>query len=480
MTTPTSEDHLQRRLKLRHIRFIALGTAIGTGLFYGSSETIQAAGPAVLISYIIAGFAVWIVMRALGEMAVRHPVAGSFANYADRFIGPYWGFITGWTFTFEMMVVAVADMTAVGKYMGFWYPDTPGWIWMVAALLIIAALNLLRVSVFGELEFWFTSIKITAIVAMIIGGLYLIVFGINIGGHQTGVENLVAHDGFAPFGVWGIIMSLGIVVFSFGGMETLGMTAGEADDPERAIPKAVNTVPVRILVFYVLSIGVMLCLIPWNQIGVDGSPFVQVFGQLGLPAAEHVMNGVVLTAALSAMNAIFYAGTRTMYGLAEQGQAPKSFLHTTRDGIPLVPVFIIVAVIALGLVAYFIIPDALFLVVASIATFATVTTWIMILISHHRMRRELQAAGAASTSFQLPGWPYLNYIAIAFMVGVMVILAFSAAGRTALIVGLSWMALLTLAYFFWLPKSARQRVELEPLEWQDEKRTLDRQDSRPE
>lgn len=468
-TAPTAEDHLQRRLKLRHIRFIALGTAIGTGLFYGSSETIQAAGPAVIISYLIAGFIVWIVMRALGEMAVRHPVAGSFANYADRFIGPYWGFITGWTFAFEMMIVAIADMTAVGKYMGLWFPDTPGWIWMVAALLIIGALNLLRVSVFGELEFWFTSIKITAIVAMIVGGLYLIVFGINIGGHQTGVQNLVDHGGFAPFGVWGIIMSLGIVVFSFGGMETLGMTAGEAENPEKAMPKAVNTVPIRILIFYVLSIGVMLCLIPWNQIGVEGSPFVQVFGKLGLPAAEHVMNVVVITAALSAMNAIFYAGTRTMYGLAEQGQAPRFFLHTNRDGVPIYPVFIIAFVMVLGLVAYMFIPDALFLVVASIATFATVTTWVMILVSHHRMRREIQRRGNPPTAFQLPAWPTLTYIALAFMALVMVILAFSPSGRTALIVGFVWLALLTAAYFLWLPKSARQRVELESLEWQDKK-----------
>lgn len=474
MTTPTSEDHLQRRLKLRHIRFIALGTAIGTGLFYGSSETIQAAGPAVLISYIIAGLAVWAVMRALGEMAVRHPVAGSFANYADRFIGPYWGFITGWTFAFEMMIVAIADMTAVSKYMAFWYPDTPGWVWMVAAMLIIGALNLLRVSVFGELEFWFTSIKITAIVALIIGGLYLIIFGISVGGHPTGVMNLVDHGGFAPLGAWGIIMSLGIVVFSFGGTESLGMTAGEAENPEKAIPKAVNTVPFRILVFYVLSIGVMLCLIPWDQIGAEGSPFVQVFGQLGLPAAEHVMNAVVLTAALSAMNAIFYAGTRTMYGLAEQGQAPRSFLHTNRDGIPLFPVFIIGGVMVLGLFAYLLIPDALFLVVASIATFATVTTWVMILVAHHRMRLEMKANGDEPSAFRFPMWPTLTYITLAFMALVMVILAFTPSGRTALIVGVLWLALLTIAYNVWIPKAGHQRVELESLEWEDKGGTRNR------
>lgn len=456
-----SRTALNRKLSLRHIRFIALGSAIGTGLFYGSSATIQAAGPAVLIAYVIAGCAVFVVMRALGEMAVRHPVAGSFAQYANRYVSPRIGFLTGWTFAFEMVIVAIADMTAVGLYMGMWYPDAPGWIWMLAAMLLIGGLNLMRVGVFGELEFWFTLIKITTIVAMIGGGLYLLVFSVSIGGYQPGLHNLFDHGGFAPFGVWGIVMSLGIVVFSFGGIETLGMTAGESENPRTAIPKAVNTVPVRILVFYVLSIGVMLSLFPWNEIGSEGSPFVQVFAGLGIPAAEHIINGVVLTAALSAMNAIFFAAARTMYGLAEQGHAPKSFTHVSRNGIPVWPVAIIVACLIVGLGLFFWIPDQLFLLVASIATFATVFTWGSILLSHHRMRREMRAAGEPAGSFSLPGWPGLTYVAMAFMAFVVVILAFTPAGRTALVVGFVWLGLLLVAYHFLVRSEGRRRIELE-------------------
>lgn len=465
-TASAPENTLNRKLSLRHIRFIALGSAIGTGLFYGSAETIQAAGPAVLLAYIVAGCVVFTVMRALGEMAVRHPVAGSFAQYANRYISPLAGFLVGWTFAFEMVVVAIADMTAVGQYMGMWYPDAPGWIWMLAAMLLIGGLNLLRVSVFGELEFWFTLVKIVTIVAMIIGGLYLIVFAVNVGGYQPGLHNLVDHGGFAPFGVWGIVMSLGIVVFSFGGIETLGMTAGETGDPAKAIPKAVNTVPMRILIFYVLSIGVMLCMFPWNEIGSEGSPFVQVFAGLGIPAAEHIINAVVLTAALSAMNSIFYAATRTMYGLAEQGNAPASFARVSRNGIPLWPVGLVAACLLIGLGLYFWIPDELFLIVASIATFATVFTWGAILLAHHRMRLELRAAGQKPGNYVMPFWPVLSYLGLAFMVCIVFILFFSESGRTALVVGAVWTAMLLIAYRFVGPEG-RRRIELETAEIQD-------------
>lgn len=460
-TSPTpTPNELERKLSLRHIRFIALGSAIGTGLFYGSSETIQAAGPAVLIAYLIAGCAVYAVMRALGEMAVRHPVAGSFAQYSGRYIGPLAGFLTGWTFAFEMIIVAIADMTAAAMYMKMWYPETPGWVWMVAALVLICGLNLMRVKVFGELEFWFTLIKIVTIVAMIVGGLALIVGGVSLGGFTPGAHNFFEHSGFAPFGVWGIVMSLGIVVFSFGGVETLGMTAGEADDPARAIPKAVNTVPVRILVFYILTIGVMLMLIPWTEIGSGESPFVQVFSVLGIPGAAHVINAVVLSAALSAMNSITYAASRTMYGLAEQGHAPASFTRISKTGVPVQPVAIVACCLVVGLFVYLWIPDQLFLIVASIATFATVFTWASILLAHHNMRREMAANGEKPGGFTAPLWPVLNYAGLAFMGLIVIILAFTPAGQAALAVGGIWIAVLLLGYKLFIGASGRVRPDL--------------------
>ncbi|MBG6084876.1 amino acid permease [Zhihengliuella flava] len=459
-TAPPSSGGLDRKLSLRHIRFIAFGSAIGTGLFYGSSETIQAAGPAVLIAYLIAGAVVYAVMRALGEMAVRHPVAGSFAQYSNRYISPRAGFLTGWTFAFEMVIVAIADMTAAAAYMGMWYPDTPGWVWMVAALLLICGLNLMQVKVFGELEFWFTLIKITTIVAMIVGGLALIIGGVSLGGFTPGPHNLFDHSGFAPFGVWGIVMSLGIVVFSFGGVETLGMTAGEADQPERAIPKAVNTVPVRILLFYILTIAVMLMLIPWTELGTGESPFVQVFAVLGLPGAAHVINAVVLTAALSAMNSITYAASRMMYGLADQGHAPKSFTRVSKTGVPVWPMAVVAVCLVIGLFVYLWIPDQLFVLVASIATFATVFTWSSILLAHLNMRREMVRDGLPSAGFKSPLWPVLNYAGLAFMAGVVIILAFSDSGRMALIVGAVWLTLLLLGYRYFVGAAGRTRLEL--------------------
>ncbi|WP_221585075.1 amino acid permease [Microbacterium sp. G2-8] len=456
-----TSTHLDRKLSLRHIRFIALGSAIGTGLFYGSAETVQAAGPAVLVAYLVAGCAVFAVMRALGEMAVRHPIAGSFAQYSSRYISPLAGFLTGWTFAFEMIIVAIADMTAAATYMGMWYPETPGWVWMVAALALICGLNLMQVKVFGELEFWFTLIKIVTIVAMIVGGVALIVFGISIGGFTPGPHNLFELEGgFAPFGVWGIVMSLGIVVFSFGGVETLGMTAGEADDPARAIPRAVNTVPLRILVFYILTIGVMLMLIPWTEIGSGESPFVQVFSQLGIPAAPHIMNAVVLSAALSAMNSITYAASRTMYGLAQQHHAPAIFTRLSPSGVPMVPVAIIGLCLVAGLFAYLWIPDQLFLVVASIATFATVFTWASILLAHHGMRREMARSGEKPGTFASPFWPVLNVVTLAFLALVVVILAMTESGRAALIVGGSWLIALLIGYAALVRPAGRVRPEL--------------------
>ncbi|GAA1353176.1 MULTISPECIES: amino acid permease [Micrococcaceae] len=464
-SAPRSHDELSRNLSSRHVQFIALGTAIGTGLFYGSSETIQAAGPAVLVAYLIAGFMVFIVMRALGEMAVRYPVAGSFAQYSNTFLGPFAGFLTGWIFWLELAVVAIADMTAVATYMGLWFPGVPGWLWMVLAVAIIGGLNLLAVQVFGELEFWFSLIKVVAILALVVGGIGLILWGANVGGTTPDIANLWQHGGFAPFGLWGIIMSFSIVVFSFGGVETLGMTAGEAGNPERSIARAVNSVPFRILLFYVAALAVIMAIFPWNQVTGESSPFVEVFAALKVPAAQHIMNFVVLTAALSAMNAIFYAGSRTLYGLAEQGHAPKSFLRLSRrSNIPVLPVMAMFGVAVVGLFLFIAIEKRLFFYVAAIATFATVFTWLMILLAHWRMRSLIKREGAAPGSFRSPLFPVLNAIAIAFIVFVIVLLALTEGGRSAFIVGVSALVILAIGYALFVKGHGRERLILTPRE----------------
>lgn len=461
ITDVATDAHLERGLNPRHVQFIALGTAIGTGLFFGSSETIQAAGPAVLLAYIVAGAMAFIVMRALGEMAVRHPVAGSFAQYSGSFLGPFAGYLAGWVFWLELAVVAIADMTAVAMYMGLWFPDVPVWVWMAASVALIGGLNLMAVKVFGEMEFWFTLIKILAILALVVGGLVLIFWGREVGGTTPDFAHLWSHDGFAPFGLWGIIMSLSVVVFSFGGIETLGMTAGEADDPDRSLAKAVNTVPFRILLFYVAALAVIMSIIPWTEVTGETSPFVEVFSALQIPAAQHIMNFVVLTAALSAMNAIFYACSRTMYGLAEQGHAPRSFLRLSRRShIPIVPVLGMFITGAVGIVLYLVIEDRLFFFVAAIASFATVFTWLMILLAHWRMRTQIAKDGAAPTVYRMPLFPVFNVIATAFMVGVIVLLATTEAGRDAFLVGSGALVILTVAYFALVRGDGRQPIDL--------------------
>ncbi|MFD7292363.1 amino acid permease [Streptomyces sp. NPDC059897] len=442
----TEKAGLSRGLNSRHIRFIALGSAIGTGLFYGSSESIQAGGPAVLLAYLIGGAAVFLVLRSLGEMAVASPTAGSFGEYANRHLGPLAGFVTGWTYAFEMVIVAVADVTAIGVYMGFWFPDVPRWIWVLAAVVIVGALNLVSVKVFGELEFWLSLIKIVAIVAMILVGIAVIAFGLGSGHVHVGLDNLWSHGGFFAGGIDGFVISFAIVMFAFGGTEIIGVTAGEAQSPEKTIPGAVNTIPMRIILFYVLTLAVIMSITPWQQIDDSGSPFVQIFAGVGLKSAAAVLNVVVLTAALSAINSDIFAAGRTMYGLAERGHGPAAMNRTTRNGVPWVTTLVMVGALLFGVVMNAVVPGEIFLIISSIATFATVFVWVMIMLTHVKARRSMSAEETAALKFPAPFWPYGQIITLVFMAAVLVLLGFHEDTRVALEVGAVWLALLTVVY----------------------------------
>ncbi|MFD4366914.1 amino acid permease [Rhodococcus sp. NPDC058521] len=441
---------LRRGLTARHIRFIALGSAIGTGLFYGSAEAIDRAGPSVLLAYLIGGAAVYIVLRALGEMAVASPVSGSFGEYATRHLGSLAGFTTGWTYTFEMVIVCLADVTAFGVYMGFWFPDVPRWIWVLAIVFFIGAVNLLGVKTFGELEFWFTLVKITAIIAMIVGGAAIIVFGFGIHDTEVGVSNLWTDGGFFATGIGGFIACFAIVMFSFGGTEIIGITAGEAEDPARTIPRAVNTVPVRIILFYVLTLAVIMAINPWQEIGSDESPFVQIFDGLGIGSAATVLNIVVITAALSAINSDIFGAGRMMYGMSCAGQAPAVMQRVSRNGVPWMTVVIMAGALLVGVLLNYLIPDKVFLVIASIATFATIFVWIMILLSQFQARRRMSEQESTELAFPVPFWPYAQIAAIVFLGFVIGVLAFVSDTRVALVVGVAWLVLLAVAHRVWV------------------------------
>ena len=452
----TSRDGLKRGLSARHIRFMALGSAIGTGLFYGSASAIQQAGPAVLLAYLIGGAAVFMVMRALGEMAVHHPVAGSFSHYATRYLGPLAGFVLGWTYAFEMIIVCLADVTAFGIYMGFWFPEVPRWIWVLGIVFLIAALNLCNVKVFGETEFWLSLLKVGAIIAMILAGFGIMLFGIGSSttGTEIGIANLWAHGGFMPNGVAGLIASFAVVMFAFGGIEVIGITAGEAKDPQRSLPSAINAVPLRILLFYVLTLFVLMSIYPWPQIGTQGSPFVQIFDNLGIASAATILNIVVISAAVSAINSDIFGAGRMMYGLARDGQAPASFAHLSRQGVPWMTVVVMGVTLLGGVVLNYLIPKDVFLLIASLATFATVWVWLMILLTQVAMRRAMSAEEVAELKFPVPFWPYAPAAAIVFMLFIFGVLGYFPDNRAALIVGAVWIVLLVIAYRLWVkPKS---------------------------
>ncbi|MBA0192820.1 proline-specific permease ProY [Pectobacterium carotovorum] len=453
MEQPSSK--LKRGLSTRHIRFIALGSAIGTGLFYGSASAIQMAGPSVLLAYLIGGIVAYIIMRALGEMSVHNPQSSSFSRYAQDYLGPLAGYITGWTYCFEMLIVAIADVTAFGIYMGVWFPAVPHWVWVLSVVLIIGAINLMNVKAFGELEFWLSFFKVATIIIMIAAGIGIIIWGIGNGGEPTGIHNLWSNGGFFSNGVMGMILSLQLVMFAYGGVEIIGITAGEAKDPQKSIPRAINSVPWRILVFYVGTLFVIMSIYPWNQVGTNGSPFVLTFQHMGITAAAGILNFVVITASLSAINSDVFGVGRMLHGMAEQGHAPKVFSRISKRGIPWVTVVVMMMALLVAVYLNYIMPGKVFLVIASLATFATVWVWIMILFSQIAFRRRLSPDEVKALAFPLRGGIVTSVFGIVFLFFIIGLIGYFPDTRVSLYVGIIWILLLLVGYVW---KKKRQNA----------------------
>ncbi|MGE8202992.1 amino acid permease [Heyndrickxia sp. NPDC080065] len=439
-------QELHRGLEERHITLMSLGACIGVGLFLGAGKTIALAGPSILIAYLVAGAVMFVIMRALGEMAIQNPVAGSFSRYAQDYLGPLAGFLTGWNYWFLWVVTCMAEITAVGVYMQLWFPHIPKWIWALAALVIMAIVNLITVKAFGELEFWFALIKIIAIIAMIATGLLIILFGIGNGGIATGISNLWKQGGFAPNGFKGILLSMQMVMFAYLGIEMLGVTAGEAKNPEKTISRAVNTVFWRILIFYVGALFVIMSIYPWNEIGTAGSPFVMTFEKIGIRQAAGIINFVVLTAALSSCNSGIFSTGRMLFNLAEQNQAPASLKKVNKGGVPSLAIIISTAALLIGVILNYLVPEKVFTWVTSISTFGAIWTWTMILLSQLKFRKGISPEEQAKIKFKAPFWPYGSYIALAFLAIVVVLMGFSKDTQIALIVGPLWLILLVAVY----------------------------------
>ncbi|WP_261641440.1 proline-specific permease ProY [Erwinia mallotivora] len=437
-----TKNTLKKGLSTRHIRFMALGSAIGTGLFYGSADAMKMAGPSVILAYIIGGAIAYIIMRALGEMSVNNPQASSFSRYAQDYLGPLAGYITGWTYCFEILIVAIADVTAFGIYMGVWFPDVPHWVWVLSVVLIIGAINMATVKVFGEVEFWLSLFKVATIIIMIVAGIGIILWGIGNGGQPTGISNLWSNGGFFAHGVIGMVLSLQIVMFAYGGIEIIGITAGEAKDPEVSIPRAINTVPLRILVFYVGTLFVIMSIYPWNQVGTQGSPFVLTFQHMGIAAAAAVLNFVVITASLSAINSDVFGVGRMLHGMAEQGHAPKAFAAVSRRGIPWVTTVVMMIAMLVAVYLNYLMPEKVFLVIASLATFATVWVWIMILFAQIGFRRTLTDEQKRALKFAMPGGTFTALVGILFLFFIIGLIGWFPDTRVSLYVGVGWLVVL--------------------------------------
>ncbi|KGK81464.1 MULTISPECIES: amino acid permease [Pseudomonas] len=443
---------LQRGLKNRHIQLIALGGAIGTGLFLGSAGVLRSAGPSMILGYAIGGLIAFLIMRQLGEMIVEEPVAGSFSHFAHQYWGPFAGFMSGWNYWVLYVLVGMAELTAVGKYVQFWWPEIPTWATAAAFFVLINLINLTNVKAFGEAEFWFAIIKVAAIIGMIMLGLFLLFSGQ--GGEQASISNLWSHGGFFPNGIHGLIMALAIIMFSFGGLELVGITAAEAADPKTVIPKAINQVVYRILIFYIGALTVLLTLYPWDSLletlgsaadPYSGSPFVQIFSLIGSDTAAHLLNFVVLTAALSVYNSGVYCNSRMLYGLAEQGDAPRALLKVNRRGVPVLAIGVSAAVTLLCVLVNYLAPQNALELLMSLVVASLVINWAMISMAHLKFRKAMQQRGV-EPSFKAFWFPFSNYLCLAFVAGILAIMLFIPGIRLSVYAIPFWVAFLGLCF----------------------------------
>jgi len=437
---------LHRGLKDRHIQMIALGGAIGVGLFLGASRAIAVAGPGLLMSYALGGLIVFFIMRALGELLLYRPVAGSFATYAEEFIGPFAGFATGWSYWFTWVTIGMAEITAVAVYVHYWFPELPQWIPALTTLAVLYAVNRISVALFGELEFWFALIKVVTIVAMILIGLAIIFFDITPLGRTASFSNLWTHQGFMPFGILGVVMTLQIVMFAYQGVELIGVTAGEAQNPEKVLPSATNSIIWRILAFYIGALVVMMALVPWNELKPGISPFVFVFERIGIPGAAGLINFVVITAAASSCNSGIFSTGRMLYTLAQFRQAPQAFGKVNRHHLPANAITFSAGLMSIGVLLNYVVPEQVFTWVTSISLIGALWTWSVIVIAHLGYRKAVAAGQAKAVAFRMPGAPYMNWVVVAFMVAVGALLALDPSTRVALYVAPVWFALLGIGY----------------------------------
>lgn len=444
------EEHLRRNLTNRHIQLIAIGGAIGTGLFMGSGKTISLAGPSIIFVYMIIGFMLFFVMRAMGELLLSNLEYKSFSDFAADLLGPWAGYFTGWTYWFCWVVTGIADVVAITAYAQFWFPGLSDWVASLAVVLLLLGLNLATVKMFGEMEFWFAMIKIVAIVALILIGLGMVLMHFESPtGSVASFSNLWNDGGWFPKGLSGFFAGFQIAVFAFVGIELVGTTAAETKDPEKSLPRAINSIPIRIIMFYVFALIMIMSVTPWSSVVPDKSPFVELFVLAGLPAAASIINFVVLTSAASSANSGVFSTSRMLYGLAQDGVAPKRFALLSKRAVPSSSLTFSCVCLLGGVVLIYLIPNVVtvFTMVTTVSAILFMFVWSIILCSYMVYRKQRPHLHEKSI-YKMPFGKLMCWVCLAFFAFVIVLLTLEADTRQALMVTPIWFVILGLGWMF--------------------------------
>ena len=447
------ERGLKKVLSAGQMGMIAIGGAIGTGLFLGSGLAIGFAGPSVILSYAVGALIALILMGCLAEMTIAHPTSGSFGAYAEHYVSPWAGFMVRYSYWACNVLAIGAEVTAVGIYMKFWYPDIPSWFWISSFSLALVLINALSVNIFGFVEYWFSLIKIVAIVAFILIGSYVI-FGptTKVGDVIPGFNHYTDHGGFFPQGLWGMWIAVIVSIFSYLGIEMIAVAAGEAHEPEKAIKIAVWSTFIRLALFYLLTMGLMLAIVPWTQAGHEESPFVKVMTAVNISGASGVVNFVILIAAISAMNSQLYITSRMMFSLSCAGYAPKQLSRLNKRGIPVLGLLLSTGGIAVATVLSVVAPDKSFTLMMAVSMFGALFTWFMIFVTHLFFRKKWRNENSQALPFRMPGFPYLTCLGGALMLAIMVTTAFTKEFQMTLFFGIPALIFLSVVYFVWYEK----------------------------
>ncbi len=448
------DGDLKRSLSNRHLQLIAIGGAIGTGLFMGSGKTISLAGPSILFIYMIIGFMVFLVMRALGELLLSNLNYKSFIDFSTDLIGPWAGYFVGWTYWLCWITIGIADLSAIIYYLQFFnggvsFSPLEGVLISVASILFITCLNLATVKLFGEMEFWFAMVKIVAIIVLIAVGGWMIFTGFtSTAGEVASFGHLWSHGGMFPTGFTGFLAGFQIAIFAFVGVELVGTTAAETKDPEKNLPKAVNSIPIRIIIFYVLALVIVMSVTPWNKIDPSISPFVNLFSQAGIAAAAIIMNFVVLSSVMSSMNSGVFSTSRMLFGLSRENQAPDALGKLNKRAVPANALYFSTVCLLLGAALQYFVPNTVlaFTLATTLSTILFICVWLMIIWSYvvyYRTRPELHA----KSTFKLPGGLFTCAVVVVFFIGTIGILALEEDTRKALMVSPIWFIILIIGYF---------------------------------